>query len=483
MRKEDVLWKVLIVDDEKAWIERYKMWLKELIDAIGATRYFHPDIITAQDGEGALQAIEADDEINIVIADIFMPPYCNAENIPDDSENKPFGGIWLTIEIVRKSKDRNIQVLLISGKSEAERYEKKWLRRVPYHFVEKFSDGDHFKNQLLGKTYIAFVEMTKICKTVSDKRPIAYVSAAMEKVIETADKARVTEFPILIQGEHGVGKENIARYIHLGSQRNQKTLVVVNCAAFPETMFEAEMFGYEKGAFTGSIIRREGFFELADKSTLFLDEIGEISISTQAKLLRAIQEKEINRLGGKEPIKVDARIIAATNKNLIKQMKNGTFREDLYYRLNVIPINVPSLAERKEDIPILTEFFLEKYNKENNTCLNITSETKHAMLEYSWPGNVRELENLIKRGVALGEEAIVRGVKDTKEVANNDFIPSTGIDLNKMLDESEIKYIRLALDKSNWNIGDAADLLNIPERTLRNKLKKFKIMSSQNDLL
>lgn len=486
MTKEDILWKVLIVDDEINWIERYKIWLKELTDAIGATTYLHPDIVTAKDGERALQALEADDEINIVIADIFMAPYCNAENIPDDRENKPFGGIWLAIEIDSKLKGRNIRVLLISGKTEAKRYVKKWLRGVPYRFVDKFSgEGDQFKNELLGKTYIAFVEMTKIYETVSGDRPLVYVSAVMKKVIETADKARVTNLPVLIQGENGVGKENIARYIHLGSQCSQNRLIPVSCTAVPDTIFEGEMFGYEKGAFTGAIRRHRGFFEQADNSTLFLDEIGEMSMGMQAKLLRAIQEKEINRLGGEEPIEVDTRIIAATNKDLSEQVKNGNFREDLYYRLNIIPIYVPRLADRKEDIPALVEYFLEKYNKENNKDFNIKLETKNAMMEYSWPGNVRELNNLIQRGATLGEEEIVLAIREEDRIKREerDLFPSTGIELPKLLEEYEIKHIKLAIKKSSGNIREAARLLGFPERTLRNKMTKFNLISDKNDLL
>ncbi|MBI5166542.1 MAG: sigma-54-dependent Fis family transcriptional regulator, partial [candidate division NC10 bacterium] len=227
-------------------------------------------------------------------------------------------------------------------------------------------------------------------------------SPAMRQVLELVEQVAPSSATILLQGESGTGKELIANAIHLGSPRRDRTFIKVNCAALPETLLESELFGYEKGAFTGAAARKEGRFELAHGGTLFLDEVGDLSLATQAKLLRVLQEGEFERLGGTKTLKVDVRLVAATNTNLTQAVKEKRFRGDLYYRLNVITINLPPLRERQEDIPLLAQHFLLTYSRKNNKAIDgFSQEAMDLLLEYPWPGNVRELENIIERAVVL----------------------------------------------------------------------------------
>ena len=297
-------------------------------------------------------------------------------------------------------------------------------------------------------------------------------SDKMKSVFELAEKVAPSNATVLIQGESGTGKEVVARFIHAKSGR-KGSFVAVNCAAIPETLLEAELFGYEKGAFTGAVSSKEGKFELADKGTLLLDEIGDMPLSLQAKLLRVIQEKEIDRLGGKSPRKVDVRIIASTNRDLEKLVSEGKFREDLYYRLSVIPIKIPPLRERKEEIIPLAEFFIGKfcsiYGKEP---LALSEEAKEELLNYHWPGNVRELENVIERAVILAsgdtitkEELFIEPRKERKEKPAEDL----------SVDELEKMLIKKALDEAGGNIKKASLILGIDEDILRFKIQRYGI--------
>ena len=232
-----------------------------------------------------------------------------------------------------------------------------------------------------------------------------YASEKMHRVKEMVDQVANTDVTVLIQGETGVGKEVVARYIHLNSFRKDKPFVKVNCAALPQELLESELFGYDKGAFTGAYRQKPGKFELADGGTIFLDEIAEIGPSLQAKLLQVLQDREFSRLGGKNDIRVDARVIAASNRNIEQSTKNGNFREDLYYRLNVITITIPPLRERKEEIPIFVEYLLDKFGKKYSKKVQSLSERmKKVLLEHHWFGNIRELENVLHRIVVLGNE-------------------------------------------------------------------------------
>lgn len=299
-------------------------------------------------------------------------------------------------------------------------------------------------------------------------------SAAITAVYKMIDKVAASDAIVLIQGESGTGKELVAQTIHQRSTRANKPCVVVNCATLQETILESELFGHIKGAFTGATESRVGLFEVADGSTIFLDEIGELTINTQAKLLRVVQSGEIRRVGDNRIITIDSRIIAATNKNLVTEVKNGRFREDLYFRLNVITLSLPALRERREDIPVLIHYFVNTFcqNKQKKTIL---PETMAMMIQYSWPGNVRELRNTIERLIVLTESENI-SVEDLPENIRN-APPALNIreGTEGTLPEMEKKHILKVLQERKWNKTLAAEALGISLKTLYNKLKMYHI--------
>ena len=300
-------------------------------------------------------------------------------------------------------------------------------------------------------------------------------SPLMKKVYRMIAKAAPTKSTVLIYGETGTGKELVARAIHYTSPRKKRPFVKVNCAAVPEELLESELFGYEKGAFTGATEKKEGRFELAHTGTLLLDEISETSQRFQTKLLRVLQEEEFERVGGTKTIKVDVRIIATTNVNPAEAVKKGKMREDLYYRLNVIPIYLPPLRERKEDIPLLVKYFLKKYNRQNGRKIKgITPECFEVMNQYTWPGNVRELENAIQRAVVISEEEYLRP-EDLFLKVSSEPEPSLLLD-TITLEEMERKLIQHTLQKVNGNRTKAAKILGVSVRTIRNKIKKYHLV-------
>lgn len=312
----------------------------------------------------------------------------------------------------------------------------------------------------------------------SDKSDLIFVSEEFSKVIKIADQIAKSEASILVCGESGTGKEVLSKYIHDNSKRSRKDMVSLNCAAIPENLLESELFGHEKGAFTGAIERRIGKFEEANGSTILLDEISEMDIRLQAKLLRAIQEREIVRVGGNSPIKLDIRIIATTNRNLLEEVKKGNFREDLYYRLNVISINMPSLRDRKDDIEVLANYFMQKYAKLNGLKAKpFTKEVITKLKNYTWPGNVRELENTVHRALLLSnhdevmcEDVMLLDSEVKEESANSNEI--------KSLEAIEKDAIGSTMNKCFGDEIKAAAVLGISLRTLRNKLKQYKLASN-----
>jgi DNA-binding NtrC family response regulator len=302
-------------------------------------------------------------------------------------------------------------------------------------------------------------------------------SKKMLQVIDIVKKVTPTNATVLIYGESGTGKELIARAIHYNSPRKDKPFIAINCAAIPETLIESELFGYEPGAFTGANTRKIGIIEAADKGTLFLDEIAELPPLTQSKLLRVLQEKEVRRIGGKDAIKVDLRIIAATNKNLSKEVEQNRFREDLYYRLKVITVEIPPLRERKEDIPELVKFFIEKYSKEFGKRVNgIEEKALQALINYQWPGNIRQLETVIERAIIICEKdkITLSDIQDElkisipKNILDID-IPDEGINY----EELEKEILKKALIKSNYIIAKAARLIGMSYKTFWYRLEKF----------
>ena len=299
----------------------------------------------------------------------------------------------------------------------------------------------------------------------------------MKKKLEFVENVAYSKSTILISGESGTGKEVFARYVHHCSPRKDKPFVAVNCAALPEGLLESELFGHEKGAFTGATTRKEGKFEMANKGTLLLDEITEMGVQLQAKLLRALQEHEIDRVGGRESIPVDVRVIATTNRDIKQRIKENEFREDLYYRLNVIPISLPSLRERKEDIAVLVEFFMEKHGREiNKNISKIAPATLDLLKKYSWPGNVRELENTIERAVLLCRGDVLQPADlflDEEENSSIEQSPNVESFVGKTLHQMEKEMILQTLQEVENNKTKCAEILGISIRTLRNKLTEY----------
>ena len=315
-----------------------------------------------------------------------------------------------------------------------------------------------------------------------ENHALIYGDKKTEAILKMAKQIAPSEASVLLTGSSGTGKEIFSRFVHDNSKRANQKFVAVNCAAIPEALLESELFGYEKGAFTGAVSRRIGKFEEASGGTLLLDEISEMDIGLQAKLLRAIQEKEIDRLGGKSPIKVDTRIIATSNRNLEKCTLDGTFRQDLYYRLNVININIPDLKDRVGDIVVLAKHFIKKYSELNGLPMkDLSAKAEEMLLNYLWPGNVRELENTMHRAVLLstGEEIdessiILQTPSAVREVKEDNTDKNENVAfVGKTVAEVERKLILDTMEDTMWNRSAAATILGISIRTLRNKLKQY----------
>jgi len=315
------------------------------------------------------------------------------------------------------------------------------------------------------------------------------LSPVMQEVYKLVGKVSMTKATVLIQGESGTGKELIARAIHNNSPRAANPLIPINCGAIPETLLESELFGYERGAFTGAAGRKPGIFELADGGTLFLDEIGELSLPLQVKLLRVLQERCITRLGGLEPVPVDVRIIAATNQDLHARMKQGLFREDLFYRLNVVPVWVPPLRQRKEDIPLLVEHFLAKFRGEmGKPVRTITPEALELLLAHDWPGNVRQLENVIERAMVMASGTAIQPehiqiqmpTDRTGAEAGVAKIRLEGRNMREVIQEVEREAIRRMLEKTGGNKVQAAKLLGISRRALLYKIEAYQLDAQED---
>jgi DNA-binding NtrC family response regulator len=305
-------------------------------------------------------------------------------------------------------------------------------------------------------------------------------SKPMEDINKLVSQVAESQSTILVMGESGTGKELIARAIHSKSKRARNAFVKINCAAMPDTLIESELFGHEKGAFTGALRRTRGKFELADGGTLLLDEIGEMPILTQAKLLRVLQEKEINKIGAETPIRVDVRIVATTNRNLKEEVEKNRFREDLYFRLNVIPVVLPPLRQRKEDVPLLVDHFIKKCNEDNGYLVSgISQEAIEVLKRHDWPGNVRELENCIERAVVLTRQGILNS--DVFHLSGSIKKEGGGLSAGVTIADMEKELIYKTLESCQNNKTKAADMLAISIRTLRNKLNEYEGKGSGDD--
>jgi len=311
---------------------------------------------------------------------------------------------------------------------------------------------------------------------------IIHGSRQMAELINLAGRVAASNATVLIEGESGTGKELFARLIHRLSPRSAKPLIVVNCAALSESLIESELFGHERGAFTGATQRRVGRFEQSDGGTLFLDEIGEISPAVQVKLLRLLQEGEFQRVGGNQTLKADVRVISATNQDLGSKVKNGAFREDLYYRLNVVPIKIPPLRDRREDIPRLVEHFVQRFSKENRKSIEgVSREATDQLVKYDYPGNIRELENIVERAVVISRGPTLT-VGDLpfggrKPDDDNEETEGGGGALREALETLERRMVEKAMEEAGGNQSRAAESLGLSERMLRYKLKKYRLKS------
>lgn len=325
-------------------------------------------------------------------------------------------------------------------------------------------EKENLKHQLKGRYSIASII------GISDK---------MQEVFEAVNRVAPSKATVLLRGESGTGKELIAKAIHYMSKRSNEPFIKFNCASIPEGLLESELFGHEKGAFTGALSMRKGKFEIAHKGTIFLDEIGDLPLPLQPKVLRVIQEREFERVGGDKTIKVDVRLIAATSRNLEELLAGGRFREDLYYRLNVIPIFLPPLRERREDIPILIEHFLKRFNEENHKSVRISAETLPFFKEYHWQGNVRELENIIERLVVMSSDNVIKPsdlpLNMRVSVINSELSVSKKEDTVSTIEEIEKNIILDALNKTGWVRSKAASLIGITPRQIGYKIQKYNI--------
>ncbi len=434
-----------------------------------------------------------DDEENIRngLADNFELEGYNVEKAANGKEGLAkiaAGGIDLVItdlrmdgipgeEVVRRVTTENpgIPIIVLTGHGSIEDATAA-IKAGAYDFLTKPLDLDHLnlivKNALKGREQQKIIsELQQKIKTGSSTDGMIGKSSELSRVRALIEKAAPSKANVLITGESGVGKELVAKSIHDKSARKDKPFVIVHCAALSETLLESELFGYEKGAFTGADTQHKGRFEIADGGTIFLDEIGEINQSTQVKLLRVIQEKSFERVGGNQSIHVDVRIVAATNRNLEEEVKSGKFREDLFYRLNVVRIPMPSLRERKDDIPLLLHAFLREFNIENEKNIaGFDNRAKSAIMKYSWPGNIRELRNCVESAVVMctGDEIKIEDLPASVREKGEEKVIT--IPIGMTLDEAEMVIIQENLAACNGNKTKCAEVLGIGRKTLHRKL-------------
>jgi len=452
-------YRLLVVDDEKGQREMLAGFLVKQGYAVK----------TAESGKNALNLC-LENYFEAALIDLRMPEMDG-------------------LELLKKLKALNpeIQVLVLTAHGSVESAVEA-MRAGAFHYVNKPVDLEELLLTLKSATerHHLLVENRELRMALSDsadKFDLVAESAAMKDVLSTVSRVAPTPSTVLILGESGTGKEVIARALHKASGRDPDKFVAVNVAALPETLLASELFGYEKGAFTGAVKKRIGRFELADGGTLFLDEIGDLPASMQVKLLRALEQKKIERLGGEQSFKVDVRLISATHVNLEERIEADAFREDLFYRLNVITIQIPPLRERKEDILPLVERFLSVQRKRLGKKLDgLTPAARDLLFYYSWPGNVRELENVIERasvlcrGKAIDADDLPRLVRDERVASGKDAEAPPSATLRDL----ESHHIRQVLDQTGWNFKQTAEILGIHRNTLRLKIKEYALENSQS---
>jgi two-component system, NtrC family, response regulator PilR len=457
-------YRILVVDDEES--------MREVIGIMLRREGYQVDL--ASDGAQADQQL-LNQDYDLIISDIKMPR---------------MGGM----ELLGRVKERTPETLMImvtAFSSTDEAVEA--MKQGAYDYITKPFRNEEIRlvvqNALERK--ILRQENRELKRELGERYSFAGLigkSKPMQKVYELIEKVAASNVNVLITGESGTGKELVARAIHYQGKRSGRPFVTVNCGAIPENLLESELFGHEKGSFTGATQQKRGLFEVADGGTLFLDEIGELPQAMQVKLLRVLQEREIRRVGGTRDLPVDVRLVAATNKNLAREVAAGRFREDLFYRLNVIPLELPALRERRQDIPLLIEYFYGKQTGQGKVA--ISEGAMRRLLDYAWPGNIRELENVIERCVVLGhgrelsEESLpdyLRPGNRPEEVALT-ALPETGLDLDAYLGGIERDILVKALERCGGVRKKAAELLGISFRSIRYRLAKFDIAPDDDEI-
>jgi len=446
--------KILIIDDE----EVIRSTLQEILE--------YEDYTTelAADGKEGLSML-LNNSYDVVICDIKMPKMNGLEVLAQAAEQKP-----------------DTPIIMISGHGDIETAVEA-TKKGAYDFLEKPPDLNRLlltvRNAIEKKDLV--VETKKLKRKITKVRPIIGKSAVMEKVQETINRVAPTDARVLITGSNGTGKELVARWIHEKSSRASGPIIEVNCAAIPSELIESELFGHEKGSFTGAYKQRIGKFEQANGGTLFLDEIGDMSLSAQAKVLRALQENRVSRIGSDKQINVDVRIIAATNKDLLLEIEQGRFREDLYHRLSVILVHVPPLRDRRDDIPLIADSFLKEIASEYGmNDLQITKDAMEELQKLDWTGNVRELRNVVERLAIMSNGKIGSGdVQDyaipRRRKAQHSSIYDDYDKFQAFKDHVEKQFILRKLEGNSWNISKTAEVLDIQRSHLYNKMEKFGI--------
>lgn len=447
--------KILVIDDDEP-IRTQMKWA--LIQDY--------DLFLAKDGSEALQLIKKEAPA-LVTLDLGLPP------TPEDTVE----GIRVLEQILEI--EPSTKVIVVTGNPDKSAALKA-ISLGAHDFFTKPIDLSELKAILKRACYVHSLE--KECQSLQKQihqqfSDMIGSSGRMQEIFSTIKKVSTTDVPVLITGESGTGKELVARAIHSNSTRSTRPFIPINCGAIPENLLESELFGHEKGAFTGAHAQRKGKVELADQGTLFLDEIGEMPLQLQVKLLRFLQDYRIERVGGREELELDVRVIAATNKDLKKQIDEGRFREDLYYRLAVVTIEMPALRERSSDTLLLARFFLQKFS--NGASKKLSQKAIDAIGAYNWPGNVRELENRIRRAVTLAEDNTITpfDLGLGSELDRTEGAPGAplGLNMKKAVEELEIKLINAAILKNDRNISKAAEDLGLSRPTLYSLLKKYGI--------
>jgi len=445
--------RVLVVDDEK----NIRETLKDVLEDEGY------NVIITTNGRDALDILKVND-IDVVLLDLWLPE---------------IGGMNVLKTIKEEYED--IQIIIISGHGTIDTAVKA-TKMGAFDFLEKPLSIDRVLNVInhavkINKLRKENIELRKKSKT--NYYVVRGISRAFKEIENLIESCANSDTRVLITGENGTGKEVVARCIQKKSKRKNGPFIPVNCAAIPYTLIESELFGHEKGAFTGAIFNKIGKFEIADKGTIFLDEIADMSLDAQSKVLRVLEEMQFERVGGVDPIHVDVRVIAATNKNLISEIKEGRFREDLYYRLNVVPIHIAPLRDRREDIPILIEYYLNLFAKENNKKRKSLSKDALRFLrdEYTWPGNIRELKNIIERLSILTRADIIdiNDVKDSIPIQKSNFVFNYNEGLKKARLKFEKELIKKVLINNEFNITKAAKKLKVERSNLHKLIKKLGI--------